>query len=96
VSDERAEQRRAAGKRLLGGLLMAGGGMIALLCGACTLAFSFMFLGQSTSASEFGGIVLPLIIGGIPTGVGVVVFLIGLSVYKDGRAPRSQPWREFE
>jgi hypothetical protein len=96
---DRAHAQRMAGKRLLGGLLMAGGGMIALLCGLCTLVISASMVTGPISNHQpvyLTTLLVPLIIGGVPTAVGVVIFLIGLSIFREGRASRGQPWREFE
>ena len=95
MSDDKVHEAARASKRLLGGLLMAVGGMIALLCGLCTLGFGYLMVAQPGD----GGLtllIIPLIVGGTPTGLGVVVFLIGRSIYREGRARRGEPWREFE
>ena len=93
--DDQGQEARNAGKRILGLVLMAGGGMVALLCGLCTLGFGYLMVAQS-NGPEMDGLIIPLIIGGVPTGIGILVFWIGLSVYRDGSARRGQPWREFE
>lgn len=67
-------------KRYNGALLMGVGGMMAALCGACTLNLAIQNLGPE----ELGhGMLLPLIlpIGGIPTAVGVAIFLAGRRRY---------------
>jgi len=93
MSDDRAEARRRAGKRLLGGALMACGGMIALLCGTCTVISSFVLW----SLRHWVGLLMtPLILGGIPTAVGAILFWIGLRLWREGGAPPGKPWKEFE
>ena len=89
--DETERLARMAHKRLTGALLMAGGGLIALLCGLCTLAVTL------TGISRPGDLApLALIFGGAPTGVGVVLFFIGRRMYREASPPRGEPWREFE
>ena len=57
----------AARERFFGLLTMAGGAVIAALCGLCTLTV--------------GGL-----IGGLPTALGVTLFVIGLRQYRAARA----------
>lgn len=77
-----AEEGRA-GQRFLGGCLLAVGLLIATLCGACTLLFAGAFLiGAGGSHGAQIGMVLwtlaiPLIIGGIPTAIGVALAVVG-------------------
>jgi len=95
MSDNPAEARRRAGKRLLGGLLMAGGGMIALLCGLCTVVVMLPVLQAPGPGLEYS-LILAVILGGFPTLVGVVLFWIGLRLWREGGAPPGKPWKEFE
>jgi hypothetical protein len=62
--------------RSYGAFLMAIGGLMAGLCGACTLA-SFRTFGAG----------LPLIVGGIPALLGVVLFRAGFRRYRGTRDP---------
>lgn len=87
---DKAEADRMAGKRFLGLLLMAGGGMVALLCGLCTLAFGALAVSQG-GRGFISGLALLLVVGGVPTAAGVLVFVIGRSIYREGRAPRGGP-----
>jgi hypothetical protein len=74
--------------RLFGAALMAIGGLIVGLCGACTFASFWMLLGL---AGETGGpdlqtainsAIVPLLIGGIPTVLGALLFRAGLRRYR--------------
>jgi len=94
VSDDKAREAARAGKRVLGGLLMAVGAMVALLCGLCTLGVSILFLSDPHPSAM--SLIVPLVIGGVPTTVGVGVFWIGLAIFRDGRSPRVDPSRAFE
>ena len=55
---------------------MALGGMITLLCGGCTLAFGR----SSAELSQMG-----YVFGGVPTLIGVAMFLNGFMRYRRGR-----------
>jgi hypothetical protein len=96
-----AENARRAGKRFLGGLLMAGGGLIALLCGLCSLVFlGVMVSSPGGGAGALGAFLTALfvvgLIGGIPTAVGVILFVIGLRIFREGRAPPAVTARTFD
>ena len=81
-----------AGGRFFGVLLMAIGVLIAGLSGLCSLAFfAMMMSGPGNNAGVFfGGVVMVLIIGGLPFGVGVVLIIVGRSVYRSAK-PRADP-----
>ncbi|HWA63710.1 MAG TPA: hypothetical protein VG939_20205 [Caulobacteraceae bacterium] len=72
--------------RFWGALLMALGGLVAGLCGLCTLGFSALFLSEPCHgpdcAAKYSGLILPLVLGLPPTAVGVVVFLVGLGLVR--------------
>jgi hypothetical protein len=91
MSDEKAERRRRAEKRFQGSLLMAGGGILALLCGLCTIVVGSE--ARNLGNVRGGGLmaVLPpmLFFGGIPMAVGVAIFLRGLSIYHERGKPKS-------
>jgi len=79
-------------QKFFGGALMAVGGLIAALCGLCTLGVIgfgvFDTFGGGSSADDLvGGIVMVSIIGGIPTGLGVLLFMWGRRLYAPRRAP---------
>ena len=69
-----AQNRQPSGDR--GYFLMALGGMITLLCGGCTLAF----VRSSAELSQMG-----YVFGGVPTLIGVAMFLNGFMRYRRGR-----------
>jgi len=73
----REESERMAGKRFL------AGGLLALLCGLCTLAFGASAIGGGGAVAS--SLLTVLIIGGVPTAAGVTLFCIGLGIYREGR-----------
>ena len=62
--------------RLFGALLMAVGVLIMTLCGFCSLAFLFSIAGSGQGA-QGGMLLLVLIFGGVPIGVGFLIFWLG-------------------
>lgn len=75
--------------RFFGGALMAVGGLIALLCGTCTgffMILSAVSMAQYPSAMSLGsilsGLLLYLLVGGLPTLIGVFLFRIGLRRFR--------------
>ena len=79
-----------ATKSFLGALLMGVGGLIAALCGLCTVTFVANGLGGPRGEIFTGAdvAVMALFIGGIPTLVGVLMFLGGRALR---RAARRKP-----
>ena len=88
--------------RLLGYLMMAVGGLIAALCGSCTLFLIgetvLQIITYETSTSfmpaplfALPSIFIALLVGGAPTVAGVVLFVSGLRraglIGKTGRKP---------
>lgn len=64
--------------RLFGALLMAVGGLIAVLSGLCSLTFAAMMLVDQGSWGDKGEmLLLVLFVGGIPFGVGALAFWAG-------------------
>jgi hypothetical protein len=79
------QDRRDPVARLFGALLMTVGALMMGLCGLCSLA-AVVFMGESIS-SEFGGtLLLVLYFGGVPIGVGFVLFWVGRTL----RRPRDR------
>lgn len=87
----------SARRRLFGALLMALGGLIALLCGLCSLSsFVGMTWGMISSltagygAGALSGLLFSLVIvgvvGGLPTFVGVLMFRRGLRMRRGAQA----------
>ena len=91
-------------QKFIGGALMAVGGLVAALCGLCTLVFAVTSL--TSGSGEFAGpgmLVLVLPIGGIPTVLGALVAWAGwrifrpkpplkpetLAVFSDGEPPHT-------
>ena len=80
-------------QKFFGAALMAVGGLIAGLCGLCTLGvigFGVVdaFGGGSSADDLFGGILVVSFIGGIPIALGVLLFVWGRSLFAPRRAPR--------
>jgi hypothetical protein len=69
-------------KMFFGGLLLATGGLIALLSGLCSAYFFLMFAGTDGGLS-----MLPLVfmIGGIPFAIGLGLFFWGRSLIRSAR-----------
>ena len=72
--------------RFLGGLMMAVGGMMAVLCGLCTGISEIGFLMEGL---ETGNYVMPFIFGLPPTLIGVGLFFWGRAVLR--RASKANP-----
>jgi hypothetical protein len=67
---------------LFGGILLAVGGLIALLTGLCSAYFMVLFISDSG-----GSAMLPLVllIGGIPFAIGLGLFFWGRSLVRSAR-----------
>jgi hypothetical protein len=96
-----AEDNRA-GQRFVGGCLLAVGLLIATLCGACTLLIAgavlvsaFSQSGQGQLAMIVPGLIVPAIIGGIPTAVGVALSVLGWRMVRRPRPPPPPPENIF-
>jgi hypothetical protein len=81
-----SEPRRSSVGAFFGALLMAVGGLIAALSGMCTAYFVLgsLFDGGN-SGNVFAGadvLLLALVVGGIPIGIGVLMFLGGRALYR--------------
>jgi len=64
--------------RLLGALLIAVGGLVAVLSGLCSLTFGgAMLVDQGTWADKSEMLLLVLFVGGIPFAVGALGFWAG-------------------
>ncbi len=64
--------------RLFGAFLMAVGGLMAALCGLCSLAFVMGTVASGTGLDAMGGmLVLVLVLGGLPVGLGLLIFYAG-------------------
>ena len=69
-------------RSFFGAALMAVGGLIALLCGLCTLTYFVMganSLGKGGEEGSYAPIMMiaSLLMGGVPTAVGVGLFFAG-------------------
>ena len=82
--------KRRRESRVLGMIVMTMSGMVAGLCGLCTLAF-VGGTGGSGSAGDFYGLIA-LVLGGIPTAVGIAGFVAGLTLYRSGGGAGDLSW----
>ncbi len=66
-------------QRFFGALLMAVGGLIATLCGACTAVVLVAGLANLKDSQGYGSmmLIMSLVIGGVPTLIGVGLFAWG-------------------
>ncbi|SFK15881.1 hypothetical protein [Caulobacter sp. UNC279MFTsu5.1] len=70
------QDRRDPVGRLFGALLMAVGALMMALCGLCSLAFIVSMVGSG--GGDLGGmLLLALVFGGVPIGVGFGIFWLG-------------------
>lgn len=80
-------------KGFFGALLIAVGALMAGLCGLCTLvvAIGGLVTGGNGGGDEIfsGGdtVILALVIGGVPTAIGVGLFFIGNALWRQAKAP---------
>jgi hypothetical protein len=99
MSNPEPESADRAIVRFFGLMLMAVGGMIALLCGLCSLASLAAMLSSTIAlalrpgslgsgpglGALFIGLPFVLVMGGVPTAVGVVVFIVGRGLWRPRR-----------
>ena len=77
------------GRRFLGGLLIAVGGLIATLSGLCSFGFVAMSLG---SAFDGPAVLTNLLLGGVLVGLfGGLPFMFGVALIVAGRAALHSP-----
>jgi hypothetical protein len=80
--DHRAQQRFA------GGCLIAVGGLFATLCGLCTAVFvggPIWYAATTGGAFAWPLSAMGLVVGGIPTAVGVAQVVVGANLLRRGR-----------
>ena len=74
--------------RFVGCLVTVLGGLMTVLCGACTAVFLTIGLSAPRGgAGDYGITVMSLVIGGIPTLVGVSIFIAGILILRASRRP---------
>lgn len=79
--------------RFWGAMMMAVGGMMALMCGSCTLVFLVQFLvglsgaGRVAPGAALFAVGLPLVVGGLPTAGAAALFMLGRTQWRRGGAP---------
>ncbi|MFI4976569.1 MAG: hypothetical protein ACHP84_18700 [Caulobacterales bacterium] len=79
--DEQARAERLASARIS----MTIGGLMAVLCGSCTVVVIGNDLASRYPSSGLD--VIALIVGGFPAAVGGFLFLAGLRTYRQSRPP---------
>ncbi|GGC27370.1 hypothetical protein GCM10011371_13650 [Novosphingobium marinum] len=73
-------------KKLLGGILLAIGILVALVSGLCTgLVLSTILWPVTTGEADMSGIPTVLAIGGIPFALGVAMIVGGLALVRSDR-----------
>jgi hypothetical protein len=75
--------------RLLGGIMVAAGILIAGASGLCSMFAMIMMLSESNGSigSFFGAMLLVLIVGGIPFGAGLGLFYGGRNLIRRDAEP---------
>jgi hypothetical protein len=72
-------------KMLFGGLLLAIGGLIAMLSGLCSAWILIATLGSGSGSEALGMTPMVAIVGGIPFAIGAGLFLWGRSLIRSAR-----------
>ncbi len=75
-------------RTFVGGAMMAIGGLVAVLCGLCTATF---MVAAMVPGGDKGFFVMALVIGGIPTAIGVGLFVAGRAILRAPTPPPSDP-----
>lgn len=84
-------------EKLIGGILMAVGALIAGLSGLCSIAILFTSLASPSEwmsggvGGAFGSLGIILMFGGIPFAVGAGLFLLGRRIARSARALPAEP-----
>ena len=81
MSEPEIEKPMGSGlKKFFAVLLITVGGLIAGLCGLCTLVFATSDMGGRSGIGPMAPIAL--VIGGIPTAIGVGLIFLGRAMYR--------------
>ena len=78
--------------RFFGGALVAVGVLMMLLCGGCGVLFFLAFLWSGLTSSNHDDVtmvVLPIVLGGLPAGIGLGLFIVGRAVRRGPRPPHA-------
>jgi hypothetical protein len=76
--------------RFFGGALVVVGLLMMVLCGGCGALFFLGFLWSGLTSSnheDVSMVVIPIIVGGIPAGIGLGLFIVGRAL----RRPQPRP-----
>lgn len=84
-------------RRFIGAAMIAVGGLIAALCGSCTLIFSVAMIAQSLDSLRDAAQMLPvfLLFGGPPTLLGALIFAWGRGLRRPPKPRRPRPLTLF-
>ena len=78
--------------RFVGAALLVVGVLMMLLCGGCGALFFVTFLwGWLTSSNheDVSMVVLPIVLGGVPAGLGLGLFIVGRALRRQPAKPAS-------
>ena len=85
-------------QRFLGGCMMAAGGLIATLCGLCTVLSEAAMMVSAFAGGRWENLAalstsftVPLLVGGLPTAAGVALFIAGRRMVRGKRAGTPGP-----
>jgi len=81
-------------RRFFGGALIAVGFLLMALCGSCGAIFllGFLYSGfTSPNSGDLGLAIMPLVLGGVPTAIGLGLFIAGRSLRNPSGPPGRPP-----
>ncbi len=70
-------------RRFFAGLFMALGLLIAGTSGLCTAAFLIFGFGDQRNGFDPTALLLPIGVGSVPFGIGLLMFFLGRSAYRN-------------
>jgi hypothetical protein len=79
-----ASQPEPSAARFFGAALIAVGVLMMFLCGGCGALFFIAFTAQalSNNPEDLGMLIMPIVLGGVPAGVGLLLFWAGRKLRK--------------
>ncbi len=78
--------------RFFGGALIVVGVLMMALCGGCGVLFFLGFLWSGLTSSnheDVSMVVIPILLGGLPAGIGLGLFIVGRALRRE--PPRDRP-----